>query len=84
MCVCKLASFSHSLCRYFDYWSENQTGRYLLIPTVLGILIDTFKRTVSRLLVLSVSMGFGVVKPTLGSDGYKVIVVFLSFACMSK
>lgn len=36
------------------------------------VFTSTLKRTVSRLLVLSVSMGFGVVKANLGTDTQKV------------
>ena len=43
-----------------------------MFPSIMGILIDTVKRTLSRLLVLVVSMGYGVAKPTLGEDEVKV------------
>ena len=51
---------------------ENHYGYYQVFYTIIGILADTIKRTISRVLLLAVSMGYGVVKPTLGSDGYKV------------
>lgn len=68
---------------FFDYWSENHTGLYLIIPTIIGLLSETLKITVSRVLLLSVSMGYGVIKPTLGTDGVKVVFVGVSFFIFS-
>src|SRR5690349_792142 len=39
---------------------------------LLGVCVSTLKRTLSRVLVLIVSMGYGVVRPTLGSVKHKV------------
>ena len=47
---------------YFDFLSYNITGNFNWGAIAVGVLSSTIKRTVSRLLVLSVSMGFGVVK----------------------
>jgi len=58
---------------YFEYLNYNMTGVYHLGAIILGILVSTFKRTVSRLLVLVVAMGFGVVKANLGTTKYKVL-----------
>merc|ERR1712232_1227267 len=57
---------------YFDFLSYNITGNFNWGAIVIGVLTSTAKRTVSRLLVLAVSMGFGVVKANLGSDTHKV------------
>ena len=43
-----------------------------MAPVVLGVLLSTVKKTVSRLLVLVVCLGYGVVRPTLGNVAYKV------------
>eukprot|EP00009_Paramoeba_aestuarina_P001926 CAMPEP_0201511356 /NCGR_PEP_ID=MMETSP0161_2-20130828/3833_1 /ASSEMBLY_ACC=CAM_ASM_000251 /TAXON_ID=180227 /ORGANISM="Neoparamoeba aestuarina, Strain SoJaBio B1-5/56/2" /LENGTH=314 /DNA_ID=CAMNT_0047906823 /DNA_START=631 /DNA_END=1572 /DNA_ORIENTATION=+ len=66
----------------YDYHQENKYGYYEVLYTIFGILTDTIKRTISRVLLLAVSMGYGVVKPTLGTEGYKVVfigVLFFSF-----
>jgi GOST, seven transmembrane domain len=47
---------------YFDYYFENLSGSSSPVPRVLGVLVSASKRTVSRLLVLIVSLGYGVVK----------------------
>eukprot|EP00479_Gromia_sphaerica_P001061 TRINITY_DN11226_c0_g1_i1.p1 TRINITY_DN11226_c0_g1~~TRINITY_DN11226_c0_g1_i1.p1 ORF type:complete len:136 (+),score=4.41 TRINITY_DN11226_c0_g1_i1:154-561(+) len=48
---------------YFDYFNFNQEGVRHTVPFVIGILSTVIRRTVSRMLVVAVSMGFGVVKP---------------------
>jgi len=60
---------------YFDYVSFNATGVRSIGPVVVGVLASTIKKTVSRLLVLVVSLGYGVVRPTLGSTAYKVVLL---------
>lgn len=60
---------------YFEYYNYNLTGDYHLGAIVVGILVSTFKRTVSRLLVLVVAMGFGVVKANLGDAKSKVLTL---------
>lgn len=47
---------------YFDSLEYNYTGIPNDTTAVFAILFSTLKRTVSRVLVLVVSMGFGVVK----------------------
>ena len=43
-----------------------------MAPVVLGVLLSTVKKTVSRLLVLVVCLGYGVVRPTPGNVAYQV------------
>ena len=57
---------------YFDYVSFNAGGTRGVAPVVLGVLLSTVKKCVSRLLVLVVCLGYGVVRPTLGSAAYRV------------
>ena len=47
---------------YFDDLVYNNTGAPNANAAVFGIIVSTLKRTVSRVLVLVVTMGFGVVK----------------------
>jgi len=57
---------------YFFYLHFNNTGHAHYGAIVFAILVSSLKRTISRVLVLVVSLGYGVVKPTLGSTAYKV------------
>ena len=43
--------------------------------SILAAVLNTFKRASSRMLVLVVSMGYGVVKPTLGARAVRVVLV---------
>jgi len=68
---------------YFDYVSFNSTGTRGLVPVIVGVFASTVKKTVSRLLVLVVSLGYGVVRPTLGAVGKRVVclgVVYFVFS----
>lgn len=68
---------------YFDYVSFNAGGTRGVAPVVLGVLLSTVKKTVSRLLVLVVCLGYGVVRPTLGSVAHRVMalgVVYFFFS----
>ncbi|CAN1827965.1 Transmembrane protein 87B [Linum perenne] len=51
---------------YFDYAEFNETGIRPTGTTVWAVTFGTVKRTVARLIILIVSMGYGVVRPTLG------------------
>eukprot|EP00301_Raphidiophrys_heterophryoidea_P010098 c15141_g1_i1.p1 GENE.c15141_g1_i1~~c15141_g1_i1.p1 ORF type:complete len:507 (+),score=100.24 c15141_g1_i1:51-1523(+) len=53
---------------YFDYVSFNDKGTRAIGPVVVGVVLSSVKRTLSRLLVLIVCMGYGVMKPTLTQD----------------
>lgn len=47
---------------YFDDLGYNISGENYVAAMMVGVIISTVKRTISRLLVLVVSMGYGVVK----------------------
>lgn len=67
---------------YFDYVSFNASGTRGLGPVVVGVFASSVKKTVSRLLVLVVCLGYGVVRPTLGEAGWRVCVLgVLYFGC---
>ncbi|XP_031486009.1 uncharacterized protein LOC116254634 [Nymphaea colorata] len=51
---------------YFEYANFNSTGIRPIGITVWAVTFTAVKKTVSRLLLLVVSMGYGVVRPTLG------------------
>lgn len=60
---------------YFDYRNFNITGYRPIGPVIAGVLLSSVKRTVSRLLVLIVCMGYGVMKPSLGTDQKNKVIV---------
>ncbi|KAE8663186.1 hypothetical protein F3Y22_tig00113084pilonHSYRG00007 [Hibiscus syriacus] len=51
---------------YFEYSNFNSTGTRPMGITLSAVTFVSVKKTLSRLLLLVVSMGFGVVRPTLG------------------
>ncbi|KAL6140647.1 hypothetical protein ACLB2K_058945 [Fragaria x ananassa] len=53
---------------YFEYAEFNETGVRPTGITVWAISFGAVKRTVARLILLMVSMGYGVVRPSLVSD----------------
>lgn len=59
---------------YFDYLNLNATGVRPMGVTLWAVTFTAVKRTLSRLLLLVVSMGYGVVKPTLGAITSKVLL----------
>ncbi|GAB2272074.1 hypothetical protein Dimus_006893 [Dionaea muscipula] len=60
---------------YFDYSSLNSTGIRPMGVTTWAVTFTAVKKTVSRLLLLVVSMGYGVVRPTLGALTSKVLLL---------
>ena len=57
---------------YFDYVNFNATGFRPYITTLYAVFLGCVRKTISRVLVLVVSMGFGVVLPYLGAIQNKV------------
>ncbi|KAL2933031.1 Transmembrane protein 87A [Bienertia sinuspersici] len=64
---------------YFDYGEFNKNGVRPIGITVWAVTFGTIRRTVSRLIILTVSMGYGVVRPTLGGITSKVIMLGATF-----
>ncbi|CAK9323421.1 unnamed protein product [Citrullus colocynthis] len=62
---------------YFEYANFNSTGSRPMGITIWAASFTSVKKTLSRLLLLVVSMGYGVVRPTLGAITSKVL--FLGF-----
>eukprot|EP00299_Pterocystis_sp_00344_P008783 c3466_g1_i1.p1 GENE.c3466_g1_i1~~c3466_g1_i1.p1 ORF type:complete len:485 (-),score=106.83 c3466_g1_i1:92-1546(-) len=74
-----------SITWYFDYQLFNNTGLRAVGPVLFAMLLSNIKRTLSRLLVLIVCMGYGVMKPSLGFDQRnKVIALGLIYAISSS
>lgn len=60
---------------YLDYANFNSTGIRPVMLTTWVVTLGAARRTLSRLLILSISMGYGVVRPTLGGLTSKVLVI---------
>ncbi|XP_061966217.1 uncharacterized protein LOC133690075 isoform X2 [Populus nigra] len=69
---------------YFEYANFNSAGLRPMGITLWAVTFTTVKKTLSRLLLLVVSMGFGVVRPTLGSITSKVLVLGLVYFIASE
>ncbi|KVI05861.1 Transmembrane receptor, eukaryota, partial [Cynara cardunculus var. scolymus] len=69
---------------YFDYAEFNKIGIRPTGITVWAVTFGTVKRTVSRMIILTVSMGYGVVRPTLGGLTSKVIMLGATFFTASE
>lgn len=59
---------------YFDFVNFNASGFRPYGITLWAVIISTLRKSISRVLVLLVSMGFGVVRPTLGGLSRKVLI----------
>merc|ERR1719334_76610 len=69
MCVIEM------LVWYFDYLSLNKTGVRHNVLFISGITTSVSRRTIARMLVVAVSLGYGVVKPNLGDDKKKILII---------
>lgn len=70
---------------YFEYANFNSTGFRPKSITLWVVSLASIKKTVSRLLLLLVSMGYGVVRPTLGGMTCRVLLLGVTYfgACES-
>ncbi|CAK8673848.1 unnamed protein product [Clavelina lepadiformis] len=58
---------------YSEYMTVNTTGESLMGIEKLAEVVSALKRAVARMLVIIVSLGFGIVKPRLGPMLHRVI-----------
>ncbi|KAI6670244.1 hypothetical protein NL676_005129 [Syzygium grande] len=69
---------------YFEYTNFNSTGYRPMGVTVWAVTFSADKKTVSHMVLLVVSMGYGVVKPTLGSITPIVLVLGIAYFVASE
>ncbi|BFG22997.1 hypothetical protein CerSpe_092710 [Prunus speciosa] len=69
---------------YFEYANFNSTGTRPMGITIWAVTFSAVKKTVSRLLLLVVSMGYGVVRPTLGGITSKVLLLGVTYFVASE
>lgn len=71
---------------YFDFVNFNASGFRPVDITVWAVTLGAVRKTVSRVLILVVAMGFGVVRPTLGGLSGRVLSLgaayFLASECL--
>lgn len=56
-----------------EYETLNNTGNTTQVAMIVAEVISCFKRSLARMLVIIVSLGFGIVKPRLGPTMQKVV-----------
>ncbi|KAK6929574.1 Transmembrane protein GPR107/GPR108-like [Dillenia turbinata] len=69
---------------YFEYANFNSTGSRPMGITLWAVTSSAVKKTVSRLLLLVVSMGYGVMRPTLGGITSKVLLLGIMYFVASE
>ncbi|MCD7455901.1 hypothetical protein HAX54_030054 [Datura stramonium] len=69
---------------YFDYAEFSETGVRPTGITVWAVTFGAVKRTVARLIILMVSMGYGVVEPAHGGLTSKVLLLGGTFFLASE
>ncbi|KAM8921737.1 transmembrane protein 87A isoform 2-T2 [Pelodytes ibericus] len=70
---------------YADFQNIRYKGESVEGAVILGELLSAVKRSLARILVIIVSLGYGIVKPRLGSTLHKVVVagaLYLLFSGM--
>jgi len=60
---------------YYDYLYLNNNGVRRSEVFAFGMIISVSRRTIARMLVVAVSMGYGVVKPILGDEKKKILIL---------
>ncbi|GJP47566.1 hypothetical protein CLOM_g6750 [Closterium sp. NIES-68] len=66
---------------YFDYVNFNASGFRPYGTTIWAATLGALRKAVSRVLVLIVAMGYGVVRPTLGGLSGKVMALGAGYFC---
>ncbi|XP_016181205.2 transmembrane protein 87A [Arachis ipaensis] len=69
---------------YLEYVNFNNTGMRPVGITTLVVTVGAIRKAISRLLILCVSMGYGVVRPTLGGLTSKVLLLGFTYFLASE
>ncbi|QDZ20708.1 transmembrane receptor protein [Chloropicon primus] len=64
---------------YFDYVNFNNTGSRPAAITMWAVLFGALRKVISKVVLLLVCMGYGVVKPTLGQDKRKILLLTAAY-----
>lgn len=72
-------------CFYFEYHQANEYGSASLELALIAEIVSCVKRTLSRILVLIVSMGFGITKSRLGDEvNVRISVISILYFVMAS
>ncbi|WCJ18248.1 Lung seven transmembrane receptor family protein [Euphorbia peplus] len=69
---------------YSEYANFNSLGTRPVAITTWVVTVGAIRKTLARLLVLSISMGYGVVRPTLGGLTSKVLLLGFTYFLASE
>jgi hypothetical protein len=68
---------------YFHFLDWNDNGVPTTIVTIVAIFFGALKRALSRILVMLVCLGYGVVRPSLGEEMHRVLYLGGSYFVLS-
>ncbi|XP_064169416.1 transmembrane protein 87A-like isoform X2 [Anguilla rostrata] len=69
---------------YSEYQSIRYRGEYVQGAVIFAELLSDLKRALARVLVLIVSLGYGIVKPRLGTTVHRLVAVGLLYLLFSS
>ncbi|KAK5857920.1 hypothetical protein PBY51_011129 [Eleginops maclovinus] len=69
---------------YSEYQSIRYKGDYVQGAVIFAELLSALKRSLARILVLIVSLGYGIVKPRLGTTVHRLVAVGLLYLHFSS
>uniref|UniRef100_A0A087XJY4 Transmembrane protein 87A n=1 Tax=Poecilia formosa TaxID=48698 RepID=A0A087XJY4_POEFO len=69
---------------YSEYQSIRYKGDYVLGAVIFAELLSALKRSLARILVLIVSLGYGIVRPRLGTTVHRLAAVGLLYLLFSS
>lgn len=69
---------------YSEYQSIRYKGDYVLGAVIFAELLSALKRSLARILVLIVSLGYGIVKPRLGTTVHRLVAVGIFYLLFSS
>ncbi|XP_041827759.1 transmembrane protein 87A-like isoform X1 [Melanotaenia boesemani] len=69
---------------YSEYQNIRYKGDYVLDAVIFAELLSALKRSLARILVLIVSLGYGIVKPRLGTTVHRLVAVGLLYLIFSS
>ncbi|XP_034051228.1 LOW QUALITY PROTEIN: transmembrane protein 87A-like [Thalassophryne amazonica] len=69
---------------YSEYQSIRYKGDYVQGAVIFAELLSALKRSLARILVLIVSLGYGIVKPRLGTTVHRLVAVGLLYLFFSS
>uniref|UniRef100_A0A1A8KGY6 Transmembrane protein 87A n=1 Tax=Nothobranchius kuhntae TaxID=321403 RepID=A0A1A8KGY6_NOTKU len=69
---------------YSEYQNIRYKGDYVLGAVVFAELLSALKRSLARILVLIVSLGYGIVRPRLGTTVHRLVAVGLLYLLFSS